>query len=375
MPNARDGRMSEQERASNEAVEADPSRLFCDVSMFYSPTGGGIRTYHNAKIDWFASQRHHRYLLIYPAASEVTRRPAATVTLVGLPGLRTRGDYRLPVAFTKLHRLVRDARPDVLEAGDPSFSGPLGLLFKRWRHLGLLASFFHGDPIGTYVEPWIARGAATARARRLLGSRADRLFFHVQRMYDLTVTSSPAIDDMLRRRGIQRTFCVHFGIDPAFLRAGVKRVPRSRRSKLLYVCRLQDDKGIDVLLAAIPVLLQDPSVQITIVGAGPRAGDVARLASRRVHVHGFVSSREELARIYTQHDVLMAPGPYETFGIVALEGLATGLSVVGPDAGGTAALLRRLDAPHLFRAGDVADFVRVVRSAACADADQDRKTV
>src|SRR5262249_21777547 len=131
--------------------------------------------------------------------------------------------------------------------------------------------------------------------------------------------------------------------------------------------RLQDDKGIDLLLATLPRLLALPRVTVTIVGNGPLADEVARAASDRVHVLGFVSSREELARIYAEHDILLAPGPYETFGLAALEGLAAGLSVVGPDAGGTHALLAHLERPHLFARGDAADFARAVRAAIGAD--------
>jgi alpha-1,6-mannosyltransferase len=336
--------------------------------MFYGPTGGGIRTYHNAKIDWFASQERYHYLLVHPGPREVVDRPARTVTIVSLPGVRARGDYRLPLSFHRLYAVIRDAHPDVLEAGDPWFSGPLGLLFKRWRHVGLLASFFHGDPIRTYVEPWVARGRALTRARRQLGARADRYFFRVQQLYDLTVTSSPEVETMLRRRGVHRILRVPFGIDPLFLQVGLTRSARGRRSRLLYVGRLQDDKGIDVLVAAVPILLALGDYEITIVGTGPMAPAVSRLASPRVHVRGFVSSRDELAQLYAEHDVLLAPGPYETFGITALEALASGLSVVGPDQGGTGALLRGLDAPHLFSAGDVAGFVRAVSDATVADA-------
>jgi len=117
----------------------------------------------------------------------------------------------------------------------------------------------------------------------------------------------------------------------------------------------------------LPRLLSIPEVEITIVGTGPEADRVARAATERVKVLGFVASRESLARIYGEHDVLLAPGPYETFGLAALEGLAAGLSVVGPNAGGTRALLEQLDRPHLFARGDAADFTRAVRGAIAAD--------
>jgi len=30
---------------------------FCDVATFYCRGGGGIRTYYNAKLDWFRRQK------------------------------------------------------------------------------------------------------------------------------------------------------------------------------------------------------------------------------------------------------------------------------------------------------------------------------
>ncbi len=46
-----------------------------------------------------------------------------------------------------------------------------------------------------------------------------------------------------------------------------------------------------------------------------------------------------------------------------LEGVATGLIVVGPDAGGTGELLRELPEPLLFSAGDTGSFLRTVQLA------------
>ena len=86
-----------------------------------------------------------------------------------------------------------------------------------------------------------------------------------------------------------------------------------------------------------------------------------------LRLEGYVSSRAALARIYADHDVLLAPGPYETFGLAALEGLAAGLSLVAPDAGGSAELLESLAAPHIFKRDDPADLVRAVRAAIDAD--------
>src|SRR5262249_34558511 len=69
---------------------------FCDVSSFYAPTGGGIRTYHDAKIEWFGSQARHAYVLIHPGPHDETCRLAPTVTRVAVRGTRARG-YHLPL--------------------------------------------------------------------------------------------------------------------------------------------------------------------------------------------------------------------------------------------------------------------------------------
>src|SRR5262249_2916017 len=162
----------------------------------YGPTGGGIRTYHEAKIDWFASQQHHRYLLVHPGPRAAVSRPTPTVTLMSIYGIPVRGGYRIPLDIPHLHAIVRDARPDGLETGDPWFSGPFGLLFKRWGLTAMVSSFFHGDPMLTYVEPWAARGGAIAQR---LGARATRCFYDVQRLYDVTVTSSVLVEAALNR--------------------------------------------------------------------------------------------------------------------------------------------------------------------------------
>ena len=90
---------------------------------------------------------------------------------------------------------------------------------------------------------------------------------------------------------------------------------------------------------------------------------MARFEGPRVRLTGFVTSRAELVGLFAEHDILLAPGPYETFGLSALEGLAAGLAVVGPDLGGTEELLRQLPQPFIFRANDVEDFFAKVHDA------------
>jgi alpha-1,6-mannosyltransferase len=128
---------------------------FCDIATFYCRTGGGIRTYYDAKLAWFGSQDRHRYVLIVPGTRSSRRSLTPAVTLVEARGLAvTRGHegYRLFLDFAHIRSMVRERRPDVLEAGDPWISGPFALWLRRkYGTPRTVSSFFHSDPMPTYV--------------------------------------------------------------------------------------------------------------------------------------------------------------------------------------------------------------------------------
>lgn len=354
------------------AADGRPGLTFCDLSSFYTPTGGGIRTYHEAKLAWFAGQAVHRYLLVHPGASFSLRRYGPGVAAVSVFGARVGAGYRLPVDLRRISALFDLWRPDVLETGDPWISGPLGLYFRAIGRTRVVSSFYHSDPVDTYVAPWVHAHAMATRAGARLVATADRLFFRFQRAYDVTVASSGWVADKLARRGITPILKAPFGVDPAFLSVGAARQPLCPpRTRLLFVGRLQSDKAIDLVFSTLPGLLAVPGTTLTVVGAGRDAETLRARAPEQVRFLGYVEDRAALARVFEAHDVLLAPGPHETFGLGVLEGLASGLSVVAPDAGGAGEILRRLERPWLFRRDDAEDFVRAVRGAATTDGRQD----
>lgn len=142
-------------------------------------------------------------------------------------------------------------------------------------------------------------------------------------------------------------------------------VDRPRR--LLYVGRLDRDKQVDLLLAILPQVLDNPDVSVTIAGTGAFQSTFARWTHPRFHYVGYVRDRDRLAKLYGTHDIFLAPGAYETFGLAALEAASAGLIVVGPDRGGTGELLREMQSPFTFRSGDASDFLTAIGAALEAD--------
>ena len=165
------------------------------------------------------------------------------------------------------------------------------------------------------------------------------------------------------------------------LARGVAPRPREAGVEVLFVGRLEDRKGVDVLLAAAPqVLAAAPHARITLVGedvsapaAGPgRESFAARLkrtvGSGRISFEG-PRPRAELLALYAACDIVVIPSRYESFGLTALEAMifakpcvaaavgglpevvvdgVTGLLVTPDDAGALAAgLLRLIRRPDL----------------------------
>jgi glycosyltransferase involved in cell wall biosynthesis len=117
----------------------------------------------------------------------------------------------------------------------------------------------------------------------------------------------------------------------------VPSVPRTK--ELIFVGRLVSDKGASLLLEALAMLESRP--RLTIAGDGPERASLAKQAAD-LHLQSqveFVGSQtsEALAKLLRQHLIMVVPSRWrEPFGIVALEGIASGCVVVGSAEGGLA---------------------------------------
>src|ERR1700674_2641300 len=189
---------------------------FCDVATFYCRTGGGIRTYYDAKLEWFRRQHRHRYVLIIPGKRSSRRALTPSVTLVETRGIgvtRSHEGYRLFLDFTHIRSMVRECRPDVLESGDPWISGPLALWLRRQDGTArTVSSFFHSDPISTYVEPAVSRRVPRWMAHPV-SHVSSRAFYTLQASYDITMVSSTVSVDRLAQEGVTNVWCTPFGVD------------------------------------------------------------------------------------------------------------------------------------------------------------------
>ncbi len=111
------------------------------------------------------------------------------------------------------------------------------------------------------------------------------------------------------------------------------------KKNILFVGRLEDRKGLNHLLEALPMTASEiPSIRLIVVGDGPnkhaykqQAEAIVKATGAEICFEGAVSA-EKLPSYYKTADVFSSPAPYgESQGIVNLEAQASGVPPVSGD--------------------------------------------
>lgn len=145
------------------------------------------------------------------------------------------------------------------------------------------------------------------------------------------------------------------------------RPPRSGPPRLLYVGRLEYEKGIQDAIAALPRIRRlYPGTTLTIAGAGTQfewLRERARVhrVMRAVHFIGRLDHEDLLGWLHSA-DAIVLPSRYEPFGIVALEAAAAGTPLVTSTAGGLGEAVIDGVTGSSFEPADVDGLVAAVRT-------------
>jgi len=117
------------------------------------------------------------------------------------------------------------------------------------------------------------------------------------------------------------------------------RKPHTGPAELLYFGRLEYEKGIHELIAALPRIRRThPGTTLTIAGDGTQQDWLVELARKHkvlkcIRFAGR-AEHEQLLALLHRVDLAVLPSHYEPFGIVALEAAAAGTPLVTSDVGG-----------------------------------------
>jgi len=246
------------------------------------------------------------------------------------------------------------ARPDVADlhfAGTASVTATIGAL----RAVPKVVHF---------QGPWADESThAGAPAWNVAAKRAVER--RVYRRAARCVVLSAAFGDLLRDRYGVAPWSIDVvapGVDVDRFTPGDRAVARAALGVgegrvALAVRRLVPRMGLEVLLEAWRSLEPGSEDRLALVGDGPSAPGLRRLA-RSLEVESTVRfcgrvDDDELVAWYRAADVAVVPSlALEGYGLVVLESLACGTPVVGTDVGGLAEALEAVGQGPAVRAGD-----------------------
>lgn len=145
-----------------------------------------------------------------------------------------------------------------------------------------------------------------------------------------------------------------------------EREPRPGPARLLYVGRLEYEKGVQDAIAALPRIRRShPGTTLVVAGEGTQfewLREQARVhrVARSVSFLGNLDHTELLGWLHGA-DAIVLPSRYEPFGIIALEAAAAGIPLIASTAGGLGEAVVDGVTGLSFRPGDVAGLVSAVR--------------
>ncbi|HZH12277.1 MAG TPA: glycosyltransferase family 1 protein [Microvirga sp.] len=204
-------------------------------------------------------------------------------------------------------RMIAEAQPDHVHIAT---EGPLGFSAR-------LACLRQGRGFTTSYH---------TRFPEYLSSRLPvpkRLSYGVLRWFHrqakAVMVSTPSLEQELRIRGFRNIVRWTRGVDTMLFRPRHERVLDCAGPIFLYVGRVAVEKNLPAFLS-----LDLPGTKV-VVGDGPARQELEKRYSR-VRFLGALTG-EELARVYASADVFVFPSLTDTFGIVLLEALASGLPV------------------------------------------------
>lgn len=292
--------------------------------------------------------RGHEVSVLAPAADDTPVPPYLVAAGRAVPVHYNGSVARMtfgPVTAGRVRRWLAAGHFDVLHLHEPVTPS-----------LGMLALWIADGPVVATFHTSLVRSRPLQMAYPLVRQSLEKISLRVAVSEDArrTLVEHLGGDAVVIPNGVWVDAFAAAGTDPRW--TGTPQAPT-----VAFLGRLDEPrKGLAVLLRAVGTVLDaHPGARFLVAGSGETGQEQARdvLGDRAgaVEFLGRVSEQDK-ARLLASADVYCAPQTGgESFGIVLVEAMSAGTTVVASDLGAFTRVLDDGDAGVLFRTGDAAD--------------------
>ena len=330
-----------------------------DFNNFWSPSGGGVRRYHLQKMAFYeklSSESEEQVLSVFvmPDSKTFTEKKSDSLVIEHVEAFRFPGkwEYRFLWKPSQIEPVLAKYKPQVIEVGSPYLLPTMvRRAAKKIVPKAVLLSFWHADFPITYVQRPV-----TNKFGKALGNLSKNVAFWYARQefkrFDGIQVSCNEVLRRLDRHKLPTGHWIPLGCDIQMFSPSKRDEALVQKLKDGYPDRLTiffphrfcEEKGIELLLGAYPILCEKLGCEPALVfaGTGPYLPQVQEAVEKYPHIQyaGFISSIDEMARHYASVDLGLALSGWETFGLSILESMACGNAQIGASTGAAAEHIR-----------------------------------
>lgn len=341
-----------------------------DVCAFYSPLGGGVRTYVEQKLR-IGPRLGHEIVIIAPGDEDavIEHGSGARIVLLRSPRFPLDRKYWYFADEAQLHAALDAEAPDFVEATSPWRSARLVV---DWPGPAPRSLVMHADPLSAYAYRWFGE----VFSRRTIDWQFSVYWDHLRRhshRFEHVVCANGDLTRRLREGGVANTVAIPMGVEPGCFSPD-HRDP-ALRARLLAACdlpesaalllgigRLAPEKRWPMVIDAVNAASHATPVGLVMLGEGRERRAILKHVAGNPHVRLFAPERKRMAfaRIVASADALIHGCEAETFCMAAAEARASGIPVIVPNAGGAADHASQ-GAGRTYEAGNAASAAEAIR--------------
>jgi alpha-1,6-mannosyltransferase len=305
------------------------------IANLYGPKSGGLKTAMNSIAQEYMNLGHDVMLIVPGERDLVTKKPFGTVVEIKAPIIPFSGGYRIIFDTNKVKEELKKFAPSFLEISDRTTL----LRLADWAKTESIDTAFYAhervDKVVSAFLPFLPfKKPLIDYANQKIANKVD----HIIATTEYAATEFRRLN--LSNNVNSKLAILPLGVDlkqftPENFNSELRTNIGSGVKIILACTRFSKEKDPEFLLdIARACKMNGTQIQLVIAGSGPLAKKLVTNAEKEglpVSFIGFIADKNYLAQLLASADLFLAVGPIETFGLAALEALASGTPVICRD--------------------------------------------